>query len=137
MRLGYCLCADGGLLQKMSHTVQPWNVSTLAQAAGAAALGEREFLRKTRALIPQERQWLENQLEQLGFWVCPSKVNFLLFQGREDLHQRLRERGIAIRSCRNYHGLGPGWYRIAVRLHEENERLIEAMKEVCGWPGTL
>ena len=137
VRLGYCLCADGGLLQKMSHTVQPWNVSTLAQAAGAAALGEREFLRKTRALIPQERQWLENQLEQLGFWVCPSKVNFLLFQGREDLHQRLRERGIAIRSCRNYHGLGPGWYRIAVRLHEENERLIEAMKEVCGWPGTL
>ena len=71
-----------------------------------------------------------NQLEALGFWVCPSRANYLLFQGRPDLCQRLRERGIAIRSCSNYHGLGPGWYRIAVRLPEENERLIQAMKEV-------
>lgn len=130
VRLGYCLCAKAGLLKKMSHTVQPWNVSTLAQAAGVAALGEREFLQKTRALIPKERQWLQSQLEALGFWVCPSRANYLLFQGRPDLREQLRERGIAIRGCGNYHGLGAGWYRVAVRLHEDNERLIRAMKEV-------
>ena len=130
VRLGYCLCADGQLLEKMSHTVPPWNVSTLAQAAGAAALQERAFLQKTRALIPVERQWLKGQLEALGFWVCPSRANYLLFQGRPDLPEQLRKQGIAIRSCGNYHGLEQGWYRIAVRLHEENERLIQAMKEV-------
>ena len=133
VRLGYCLCSDSELLEKMSHSVQPWNVSTLAQAAGAAALGERGFLQKTRALIPQERQWLQKELEKLGFWVCPSHANYILFHGREDLYGRLREQGIAIRSCGNYHGLEAGWYRIAVRLHEENERLIEAVKEVCVW----
>ena len=130
VRLGYCLCANGNLLEKMSHTVQPWNVSTLAQAAGVAALREGAFLQKTRALIPQERRWLQSQLEDLGFWVCPSGVNYLLFEAPSDLHQRLRQRGIAIRSCHNYYGLGPGWYRIAVKLHEENERLIQAIKEV-------
>lgn len=130
VRLGYCLCADGQLLEKMSHTVPPWNVSTLAQAAGVAALQERAFLQKTRALIPVERQWLKGQLEALGFWVCPSRANYLLFQGRPDLREQLRKQGIAIRSCGNYHGLEQGWYRIAVRLHEENERLIQAMKEV-------
>ena len=133
VRLGYCLCADGQLLRKMSHAVQPWNVSTLAQAAGVAALHERAFLQKTRALIPQERQWLKGQLEALGFWVCPSKANYLLFQGSQDLWEQLRKQGIAIRSCGNYHGLGTGWYRIAVRLHGENECLIRAMKEVCTW----
>ena len=133
VRLGYCLCTDGQLLQKMSHTVQPWNVSALAQAAGIAALQECAFLRKTRALILVERQWLQSQLEALGFWVCPSRANYLLFHAREDLCERLRGQGIAIRSCHNYHGLGVGWYRIAVRLHEENERLIEAVKEVCVW----
>lgn len=133
VRLGYCLCSDSELLEKMSHSVQPWNVSTLAQAAGVAALGERGFLQKTRALIPQERQWLQKELEKLGFWVCPSHANYILFHGREDLYGRLREQGIAIRSCGNYHGLEAGWYRIAVRLHEENERLIEAVKEVCVW----
>ena len=130
VRLGYCLCADGQLLEKMSHTVPPWNVSTLAQAAGVAALQERAFLQKTRALIPVERQWLKGQLEALGFWVCPSRANYLLFQGRPDLREQLRKQGIAIRGCGNYHGLEQGWYRIAVRLHEENERLIQAMKEV-------
>lgn len=130
VRLGYCLCADGQLLEKMSHTVQPWNVSTLAQAAGVAALQERAFLQKTRALIPVERQWLKGQLEALGFWVCPSRANYLLFQGRPDLREQLRKQSIAIRGCGNYHGLEQGWYRIAVRLHEENERLIQAMKEV-------
>ena len=117
--------------------MQPWNVSTLAQAAGVAALRECAFLQKTRALIPTERQWLREQLEALGFWVCPSHANYLLFHGREDFHERLREHGIAIRSCGNYHGLGVGWYRIAVRLHEENKRLIDAMKEVCTWQKTL
>ena len=130
VRLGYCLCSDPALLEKMSHTVPPWNVSTLAQAAGVAALQERAFLQKTRALIPVERQWLKGQLEALGFWVCPSRANYLLFQGRPDLREQLRKQGIAIRSCGNYHGLEQGWYRIAVRLHEENERLIQAMKEV-------
>ena len=130
VRLGYCLCSDPALLEKMSHTVPPWNVSTLAQAAGVAALQEHAFLQKTRVLIPVERQWLKGQLEALGFWVCPSRANYLLFQGRPDLREQLRKQGIAIRSCGNYHGLEQGWYRIAVRLHEENERLIQAMKEV-------
>ena len=35
-----------------------------------------------------------------------------------------------IRDCRNYRGLGEGDCRIAVRAHEENKRLIEAIREV-------
>ncbi len=132
VRLGYCLCADEDLLTRMAHTVQPWNVSTLAQAAGTAALGEREFLRKTRALIQTERGWLGRQLEDLGFWVCPSEANYLLFRGPETLHRDLKKRKITIRNCDNYYGLGPGWYRTAVRRREENEQLIQAIREVLG-----
>lgn len=47
LRLGYGLSADEALLRKMSAAVPPWNVSTLAQAAGVAALGDAEFLEKT------------------------------------------------------------------------------------------
>lgn len=130
IRLGYCLCSDYALLERMSKAVQPWNVSSLAQAAGIAALQEQEFLRKTNELVAVERQWLKKQLESLGFWVCPSSANYLLFKGSSDLHAKLKEKKIAIRNCNNYYGLGQGWYRIAVRLHEENERLIQAMKEV-------
>ena len=46
------------------------------------------------------------------------------------IYIKLKEKKISIRNCDNYYGLGPGWYRIAVRLHEENIRLIQAIKEV-------
>lgn len=132
VRLGYGLCADGDLLTRMSMAVQPWNVSSLAQAAGVAALKETLFLQKTKTLILEERQWLKTELESLGFWVCPSTANYLLFHGVKDLRAALREYGIAIRNCDNYQGLAPGWYRIAVRRHEENKQLIDAIRQVCG-----
>lgn len=128
VRLGYCLCADHELLGKMAETSQPWNVSSLAQAAGIAALREKAFLRRTRDLIRAERPWLAQRLTERGFWVCPSKANYLLLHGPEGLTEALRRQGIAIRSCANYHGLDIGWYRIAVRRHEENELLLAAIE---------
>lgn len=136
VRLGYCLCADEALLTAISRTEQPWNVSSLAQAAGVAALRETEYLRRTVAVVKAERAWLTDRLRVLGFRVIPSSTNYLLFRAPENLSARLRERGILIRNCENYSGLGPGWYRIAVRLHEENERLIQAMEETV-WQKTL
>lgn len=128
VRLGYGLCADGGLLARMAAAVQPWNVSVLAQAAGVAALQEKEFLQKTRALIHTQRPWLKAKLEELGLWVCPGSANYLLFQARPGLCEGLRRQGIALRDCANYAGLGPGWYRTAVRLPDENRQLIQALQ---------
>ena len=138
IRLGYCMSADRTLLREMSAACQPWNVSTVAQAAGAAALREREFLQKTRQTVACERRWLTRQLTLLGFHVIESQTNFLLFRGQPGLAEALRRRGIAIRDCSNYHGLSQGWYRIGVRLHEENEALIRSIKEEADtWQKTL
>lgn len=130
VRLGYGICSHRELLARMSRATQPWNVSTLAQAAGIAALGQQPFLQRTRALIQTQRAWLRAELERLGLWVCPSEANFLLFQGPEGLEAALRRQHIAIRGCGNYHGLAEGWYRIAVRLPAENQRLIAAIELV-------
>ena len=37
---------------------------------------------------------------------------------------------IWLRSCANYPGLGPGWYRTAVRTGPENEQLLKLLAEV-------
>ena len=128
LRLGYCLTADGDLLERMSACSQPWNVSVPAQAAGIAALGQQEFLARANAVIRAERPRLKAGLEELGCRVCPSEANYLLFRSRADLGEKLLKRGIALRSCANYHGLGPGWFRTAVRTREENDRLLAAVK---------
>ena len=131
LRLGYGLCADKELLQKMSAAAPPWTVSTPAQAAGVAALKNVAFLAENRALIRAERPRLEEELRKLGFWVCPSQVNYILFRGDVGLTEQLRARGVAIRDCANFEGLTSGWYRVAVRRREENEQLIAAIKSVA------
>ena len=130
LRLGYCLCGDGALLTAMSRRAQPWNVSLPAQAAGIAALKEGAFLENARQLIRQERPFLVEELEKLGLWVCPSQANYLLVRSGKPLAGPLLERGILIRDCSNYAGLGPGWYRLAVKSREENRALLDALKAI-------
>ena len=51
VRLGYALCSGAALLAKMRTAGQPWAVSSLAQAAGLAALWETAYADRVRALI--------------------------------------------------------------------------------------
>lgn len=132
LRLGYCLCGDGALLAAMSRRVQPWNVSLPAQAAGLAALGEAAFLEKARELIRRERPLLARELERSGLRVCPSQANYLLAWSGRPLAGPLLERGILIRDCSNFEGLGPGWYRFAVKSREEDRVLLDALREILG-----
>ncbi len=129
LRLGYCFSSNSALLARMAELTPPWDVSAPAQAAGVAALGEGEFLRRAKELIDRERPRMKAALEAMSLWVCPSDVNYLLFRGPESLLGDMRQRGIALRDCANFPGLGPGWYRIAVRREEENDRLLAALRE--------
>ena len=130
LRLGYCLSGNSHLLERMGRSVQAWNVSLPAQLAGAAAFKEQAFLNRARAIIHAQRPILAAEMERLGLTVIPSRVNFLLFYSERELRGPLLERGIQIRSCANYPGLTEGWYRAAVKLPEENQRLLTAMEEI-------
>ena len=130
VRLGYCLSSDGALMDAMSAAGPPWSVSSLAQAAGLAALKETDYVRETRELNRTERCWLYGQLKELGLCVIPGEANYLLFRCETPLAAAMGQRGILLRECGNYHGLDDSWYRTAVRTREENERLVQALREV-------
>ena len=132
LRLGYCLCGDRALLEHMSRMTQVWNVSVPAQEAGLAALEESAFLARAKAIIAEERAFLDEGLEKLGFKVCRSDANYILFHTQAEIEVHLAEQGILIRNCANYHGLQQGWHRIAVKRREENELLISALREIVG-----
>ncbi|MBQ4370408.1 MAG: aminotransferase class I/II-fold pyridoxal phosphate-dependent enzyme [Oscillospiraceae bacterium] len=129
-RLGYAICKNRDFLLKMCASVQPWNVSSLAQAAGKAALDCGEFAAKSLRLISEEKKYLLRELKRLGIAVLPGEANFLMLQGVPGLYSRLLEKKILIRSCANYRGLDEGDCRIAVKTHGENERLIAALEEI-------
>ena len=125
LRLGWCATSNADLIAGMKKAGPPWSVSIPAQAAGIAVLSEEAYADRLRGYISAERQQLQSGLQGLGFQVISGAANYILFYSeRTDLARLLLERGIAIRDCSNYVGLGPGWYRVAVRLREENERLL-------------
>ena len=129
VRLGYALCTDAAFLSRMRRCGPPWSVSGLAQAAGVAALRAGDYVRATRRLIARERPKLCAALGGLGLRVIPGEANFLLFQSPAPLFDALRQRGILVRDCGNFHGLDSTWYRVAVRTESENRRLIAALRE--------
>ena len=132
LRLGYGITSDLELLERIQQVRQPWSVSTPAQAAGIAALRDIHRVQAARELVCSERGRMEEELKEAGVEVIPSKANFILMYSPYDLFSLLKDRGILIRECSNYSGLGKGWYRTAVRRKEENDRLLEAIRQICG-----
>lgn len=130
IRLGYGLCGNRALLEKMTLVTQPWNISVMAQAAGIAALKEQSYVEEGRRLVFEEAAYLKQQLTGLGFTVYPSEANYIFFRGEPGLFEKAIQKGVIIRDCSNYPGLGEGYYRIAVRTRAENDCLLAALKNI-------
>jgi histidinol-phosphate/aromatic aminotransferase/cobyric acid decarboxylase-like protein len=82
-------------------------------------------------VIRRERAYLADELEQIGISTYPSDTNFILIRSDEDLYNRLLQQKILIRDCKTFEGLDKGYYRIAIKDHNANERLITAIKTLC------
>ena len=135
LRLGYAMAAPS-VIDRFSAIGGPWSVNTLAQAAGVAALKDREFSSRTISYVEQERAFLEEQLSLFPrLKVFPSRANFLLIEidggiTSTELKERLLQKWILIRDCANFVGLSDRFFRIAVRTRAENARLIELLKDI-------
>lgn len=130
LRLGYAVTGNQRLLARMYACRQPWPVSVPAEAAGIAALKETAFAERSRQYIHKEAAYLTRELGALVQKVYAPAANFIFFQDKGGLWEQCLARGILIRDCSNYAGLESGYYRVAVKLHEENERLVRTLAAV-------
>ena len=131
VRLGYLIGSAEELLIKIREQLPEWNLSVFSQKAGQACLSSENagYLKETVRYVKKERQLLTDELQKMGIRVFPGEANFLLLYCEENLYEKLLQRGILIRDCSNFEGLSQGYYRIAVKRHEENRQLLEAIKE--------
>jgi histidinol-phosphate aminotransferase len=129
VRLGYGVMHPT-LAGYLNRTRSPFNISSLAQVAGMAALEDKEFIQKARELNAAQRERLTAELTGLGLSVLPSQTNFLLAdlgKPAAPVYEQLLRRGVIVRPVPNY-GL-PNSLRITVGTGEENDRLVAALKE--------
>lgn len=130
LRLGYGICCNGALLDKMERVSQPWRVSVPAQAAGVAAVKERDFAERSRREILIQKKKMLNAMCDMGYQVYGSKANYIFFEGEHHLWEQMKGQGFLIRDCSNYPGLHLGFYRVVVRSEEENTAFLHALKEI-------
>lgn len=129
VRLGYAVGSPEAI-QRVSAQLPAWNVSGLAQAAGSAALADREHLDRTLEMLALERETFFTALHQANLHVVPSRTHFCLVEvgNAQQVRQRLLLHRILVRDCTSF-GLPP-YIRIATRPAHEWQRLLALLPEV-------
>lgn len=136
LRLGYVVGRED-LVAKLALCKEPWSVNHFAQIAGVAALSDERFIARSRKLIARERESLyEDLLRMDHLKPRPSQANFILVElehpilNSTRLREELERGAIMIRDCCSFRGLGEKFIRVAVRSETENERLVDALKQI-------
>jgi histidinol-phosphate aminotransferase len=126
LRLGYAV-AHQDIIGALHRVCLPWNVNAVAQKAGIVALKDTEYLKRCESKIRQAKQFLINELGQIGFELLPSKTNFFLVKvgDGKSFRNTLLRHGIMVRDCASF-GL-PEYVRIAPRTMPECQRLINTI----------
>ena len=122
------------------RALQPcWSVNRLAQEIGIRAAEDLDWPKQTRKVVDAARKEMEAALRTIsGLTVFPGSANYLLLKienGRHtaaSLKKALFRDHIAIRDCSNYAGLGDAFFRLAVKLPEENRIVVDAIKKAFG-----
>jgi len=132
IRIGYGFAHDL-LISNLLKVKLPFEPSTLAQAAGIAALEDSEFLHRSLMVNAAGRRQLTAALEELGLHPVPSDANFLMVPCESEgvalcIYEALLHHGVIIRPLRAF-GL-PHCLRITIGTREQNLVLINAMRAV-------
>ena len=115
----------------MERCRQPFNVNLLAQEAAQAALSDTAFVKKSKKIAREGKEYLYQSLEKMGIEYIPSATNFILLNLRQDgleVFKKLLQQGVIIRDMRQY-GL-KDFIRVTIGTEKENKKFIAALKEV-------
>ena len=130
VRVGYGIGAPD--LVALCHRIRPpFDVSVLAQAAGCAALNDKEFFRRTVDLTNREKRYIYRNLDRMGLEYVESQTNFILIDTGRDcrlIYEGLLKRGLIVRA--GLHDKLATHIRITVGKRQHNKRFLDAFSEV-------
>jgi threonine-phosphate decarboxylase len=134
IRIGFAV-ASPELIARLSEAIEPWSVNAAAEAVADACLElTPDYLNRARTIVEEERAFIQRELSKIAdLHVIPSAANFMMIEiAREPssgaFAAHMTKHKIAIRDLSHLPGCGPGMYRIAIRSHQDNERLIAAAR---------
>lgn len=131
LRFGYAI-AHPDRLRTWQQRRDPWSVNILAAAAAEAVLQDHEFQKQTFDWLNVARPQLFAGLKRVaGLSPISGVANFYLVKSERSVtqlqKQLLEHDKMLIRDCLSFPELGDRYFRVAVRLTSENQRLLDGL----------
>lgn len=137
LRLGYACTSNEKLIRYIRKHNQPWSISSIAAYAGTVMFTDTEYQQKTRDLIFQENSLICSALRtRKTLKVFPPAANFVLLKLKKeditsaDVFDHCIRKGLMIRDCSNFLGLGSEYIRFCFLKPEDDDLLINALMEI-------
>ncbi|MBT8508163.1 histidinol-phosphate aminotransferase [Methanomicrobiaceae archaeon CYW5] len=109
----------------------PFTLNSVSQAAGEGALADPSH---TIPIVRNVEVWRGRFAKESPYPVAPSGGNFVLVDvapaTAEEVVEQLAARGVIVRSCTSFPGLGDHYIRVSIGEDWENERFLEEISRL-------
>lgn len=136
LRLGYALTKNAELLASARAMQDPWNINSVAETVGSVMFTDEEYIYLVQKTMEDEKIYVCDALAKInGMKIFPVNGNIVLAKLPEgsltsdELFDILIRQGLMIRSCTSFQPLGNRFIRICFMSHEDNVKLIDAIKK--------
>lgn len=138
LRLGVLASGDQDLIAALKKDVAIWNINSFAEFYMQIEEKYKKDYARSLELIRAERARFRRELEKLpNLRVIPSQANYLMVELLGGLSARAITRDLLVNRCILVKDLSPKlggqqYLRLAVRDTRDNDRLLEALRPLCG-----
>lgn len=138
LRLGVLASGDQDLIAALKKDVAIWNINSFAEFYMQIEEKYKKDYARALELIRAERARFRRELEKLpNLRVIPSQANYLMVELLGGLSARAITRDLLVNRCILVKDLSPKlggqqYLRLAVRDTRDNDRLLEALRPLCG-----
>ena len=127
IRMGY-IVANEDIINSIEKVRAPYNLNSLSTYIATEALRQKDRMYDYVKSIKEEREKMYKTLIDLGVKAYKSSANFIFFKSDiEDLQKKLIQKDVLIRK---FSSKLEGFYRVSIGTKEQNQKFLEALKEV-------
>lgn len=137
LRLGYACTSNEKLIRYIRKHNNPWSINSIAAYAGTIMFSDTEYITKTKNLISQEQSLVCSALRtRKTIKVFPPVTNFVLLKLQKQgltsaqVFEHCIKKGLMIRDCSNFLGLGSEYIRFCFLNPEDDDLLVNTLLEI-------
>ncbi len=132
LRLGG-ITGEASVISRLRNAKEPWAVNGIADRVASLLIACQDYDDETRSLVKKERRRVFEEIDRMdGLLAFSPSANYLLCQwtrteNLDDLLHHLLSHGVYIRDCRNFPGLKDNFFRIGLKMPDENDRFLSLL----------